>query len=159
AHRPQHGRVAGAVLARQAVHAWRVELTALLDQEAFRELSAGGVHLELHDGERGDRGEVVRVEDAEQRLGQLGGLVVELVVQAAGEQGEGLEHALDLRVGAAVGLQQQAARGPRVLAGELQGELPDEKQLALVVGEEGFAHYRIRKSEYLNSKFETISKS
>src|SRR5262249_51091806 len=100
----------------------------------------GGVQVELDDAHGRRRRQVVRVEHAEQGVGQLGELVVELVVDAAGQQRERLDEAFDVRVGAAVGLQQQPAGGGGVLLGELLGQLADEQQLALVVREQGFAH-------------------
>ena len=68
----------------------------------------------------------------------------ELVLHPAGEQGEGLDEALDVRVEAAVGLQQQPAGGSGVLPGELLGHLPDEQQLALVIGVQRLAHVNVR---------------
>ena len=82
----------------------------------------------------------MRIQRLQQRLCDFGEFVVQLVVNAPGQQRERLDHAFDVRVGAAVGLQQQPPGRRRVVAGELLRQLPDEQQLALVVGEKGFGH-------------------
>ena len=80
------------------------------------------------------------VEDAEQGVGQFGEFVVELKLDACGQQGEGLDQPFDVRIDAAARLQQQASGRRRVLPGELLRHLPDEQQFAFVVFVKGFAH-------------------
>ena len=113
--------VARAKLAGQVADRVRVQRAVPRNREAVGQLRAARVELELHDGHRRDRRQVVRIEHAEQRVGQLGELVVELVLDAAGEQGERLDQPLDVRVGAAVGLEQQPAGGGRDTAGRTPG--------------------------------------
>src|SRR5262249_25497086 len=55
-------------------------------------------------------------------------------------QGDGLDEALDVWVGALVGPQPQPAGGDGVLLGEAARELAEELQLALVVVVQGGAH-------------------
>ena len=99
-----------------------------------------GIGLELHRGERRHRRQGVRIDDRQHRVGQFGELVVQLVADAAGEEGKRLDEALDVRVGGAVRLQLQARRRRRVLASELLRELADEVEFGLVVGVEFLAH-------------------
>ncbi len=82
----------------------------------------------------------MRVENAQNRAGQLGELVVELVVDASGQERERLDQSLDVRIGAAGRLQQQSPRRRRVLLGELLGQLPNEQQLPLIIRIKCFAH-------------------
>ena len=115
-----------------------------IDQESLGELGPRGIELELDDRHRRHGGQVVGVEHAQQGVGELGELVVQLVLDPSGQQREGLDQPLDVGVGAAVGLQPQPARRGGILPGELLGELADEGQLALVVVVQRPAHLRCR---------------
>src|SRR5262249_29659980 len=66
--------------------------------------------------------------------------VIDLVLDPPGQERERLDQPLDVWVGAAIGLQQEAARRRRVEPGELLRELADERQLALVIRIQGLAH-------------------
>ena len=124
----------------RAVDRLRAQTAVALDQKSIRQVPAIRVELKLNHRHRRHRRQVVGIKNAEQRVGQFGKLIVDLVMHASGEQGERLDQPFHVRVGAAVGLQQQSAGGGRVLLGKLLGQLADEEQFAFVVAEEGFAH-------------------
>src|SRR5262249_55095849 len=82
-----------------------------------------------------------------QGVGQFRELVVDLQVDAGGEQGERLQQPLDVRVGAAaVALQPEPAGLPRVLLGELRSQLADEPQFPVVVLPQHPAHASPRRT-------------
>jgi hypothetical protein len=76
---------------------------------------------------------VERVEHLEQRLAQLGEVVVEAAVQARVEERHALEQALHVRVVALARLELQARRDLRVARAELGAEPPEVGELLLVV--------------------------
>ena len=82
----------------------------------------------------------MRVKNIDQAVAQFGELIIELVMNAAGDQRERFDQALDVRIGAAVWLQQQPPCRSGILPGEVLGHLPDEQQLALIVGKKCLAH-------------------
>ena len=132
--RPQGHRVARAIPARQVADRRRHQAALWLDQVAFHEFAAAGGRIELHNGHGRHGRQVVRVEDAEQRVGQLGELVVELVLDTSREQSEGFNKSLDVGIGAALRLQLQPPGGAGVFFGKLLGQLANELQFALVIG-------------------------
>jgi hypothetical protein len=82
----------------------------------------------------------VRVHDVEQRLRDFREIIIEAKVHASGQQRHRLDHALDMRIFAAARLQLQARGDLRIFLGELGAHLAEERQLALVVGEQLIAH-------------------
>ncbi len=75
----------------------------------------------------------MRVEDPEQGFGDFREIVVNFQVDAGGEKGEGLDQALDVRVGALIALQQLARGNLGVALGELRAHLAHEGQLIFVI--------------------------
>src|SRR5207248_116656 len=90
----------------------------------------------------------------------LGELVIELVVDAAGQQRERLDEAVGVRVGGAAGVGRQLAGLGRELLGEVPGEVAGEGQLVLVIGFQGLAHVDVGVTECwpVNSS-RTVSKA
>jgi hypothetical protein len=82
----------------------------------------------------------MRVEDPEQRVGDLGKLVVEPVVHAGGEEGETFEQPSDVRIVDAIRRQPQPPGDLRMRDRKLGGKSPDRIQLAVVVREQGIRH-------------------
>ena len=80
--RPERDGVTGPVLAREVSHAVGVEPVAGGNRDPFRRDRAVRVWLELHGRERRDRRKRVRVDDREDRVGEFGEFVVELVPDA-----------------------------------------------------------------------------
>src|SRR3546814_17894105 len=70
---------------------------------------------------------------SQQRLGDLREFVVELLVDAPGQERERLDHALDVRIFAGVAFMQQPRCDLRVAPGELARQLAQRGQLAFVV--------------------------
>jgi hypothetical protein len=73
-------------------------------------LRSGGatlVGIEVHFDDRHGRegADVMGIEDAEKRLSDLGEFVVYFEVNAGGQEGEGFEEALDVRIVALVGFE------------------------------------------------------
>src|SRR5262249_40463192 len=95
---------------------------------------------ELHDRHRRHRRQVVGIQNPQQGVGQFGEFVVELVMDAPGQQGERFDEALDMRIGAESWLKAQPRGGRRILPGEILGKLPDENQLTLVVRKKRVDH-------------------
>ena len=82
----------------------------------------------------------MRIDDAEEGLGDLGELVIDFEVDAGGEEGEGLDHALDVGILAFVRFEAEARGDLGIFFGELRAHLAEECQLAFVVEEEVVAH-------------------
>src|SRR5262249_48493034 len=62
------------------------------------------------------------------------------MLDAAREEGERFDQPLDVRIGAAVGLEEEPAGGGGILPRELLGKLADEEKLALVIRKQGRGH-------------------
>ena len=82
----------------------------------------------------------MRIENLQQRIGDLRIFVVDPLLGSAGEERERLEEPFDVRVGAAIGFEEEPAGDGRVTLGEFLREPADEEELAFVVGEEGVVH-------------------
>jgi hypothetical protein len=67
----------------------------------------------------------MRIEDAEQSLGDLGKLVVDFEMDAGGEEGEGFEEALDVRIVALIGFEDETAGDLGIFLSELGAELAE----------------------------------
>ena len=76
----------------------------------------------------------MRVQQLQQRLGDLGKLVVDLVLNAPGKQGKCLDQALDVRISATIFFQLQPARDLGIPLRKLGAHLANELQLTLVIG-------------------------
>jgi hypothetical protein len=84
----------------------------------------------------------MRIEDAEQGLGDFGKFVVDFKMNAGGEEGEGFEQALDVRIVALIGFEDEAAGDFRIFLAELGAELAEVVEFALVVVQEFVTHER-----------------
>ena len=117
--------------------------------ESALHLRRVGVGVELRDRERRDRREEVRVEHAEQRVADLAEVVVEAHADARGEQREGLDQPLDVRIAAARRVELEASGDLGVALREIGRQVADEVELALVVVEEVVArgHQRSPRTE------------
>ena len=60
----------------------------------------------------------MRIEDAEQGIGQLGKIVVEFLAHTGGQVGEGFDQAADMRILDRILRQAQAPGDARILVGE-----------------------------------------
>ena len=106
------------------------------DLEAAGDRGHVGIDLELDDRHRRNRAQIVGIQDAHQRIGHLGEVVVEALLDPGRQHGERLDQPFDVGILALGRFELEPARDLRVLAGELTGELADESQLALVVDEQ-----------------------
>ena len=83
----------------------------------------------------------MRIEHVEQRFDNFGKLIVQLSPDAGSQQGEGLDQALDVRVGTVLArFQLKPSSDFRVFLGKLGGRLPKEGELLLVVPIQFIAH-------------------
>ena len=110
---------------------------------------ARGVHqvrlaIELRDHAGRHRRQVVRVEQAEQGVGQFGEFVVQPVVHARGQKRHAFQQAGDMGIVHRVGRKAQPAGDLRMGVGELGGQALDRVEFALVVGEERVRHRRFQ---------------
>src|SRR5262249_10236226 len=95
---------------------------------------------ELDDRHRRQGPLEVRVEHAQQGVGDLRELVVELVPDPRRQEREAFEQPLDVGVVTLVGLQVESTGDLGILLGELAAELPEVSQLTVVVGQQLVAH-------------------
>ena len=82
----------------------------------------------------------MRVDDAQQRLGDLRELVIDLEVDTGGEERERLQQPFDVGIFAFVRLEVQARRDLRILLGKLRAHPAQEAELAFVVQQQFVAH-------------------
>jgi len=90
--------------------------------------------IELQHAERRQRPHVIRPQQVHQRVGQLRQLVIELLPQAPGEEGEAFEQALDIRI--TPGLPEKG-RQRRAALGKALAQLAQGGEFALVMMVEG----------------------
>ena len=96
---------ASAELARHALYSPRVQ-DAFTRNLLRRSQSAGfRIEVELDDRHRRNGPQVMRIKDIEQRLGELGELIIDFEVDAGGEKSKAFEHALDVGILALVSLE------------------------------------------------------
>ena len=129
--RPQRHRVGGAEAAGVALHRTRVDQGSRLHLERRGEVGAG---RQFDDRHRRDRRQIMRVEDFQQALRQLREIVVELAVDAGGDEGEALQQPLDVRIVGGFAGKAQPAGDLRMLLGEFGGQLAQIAEFAVVVG-------------------------
>ena len=84
-----------------------------------------GWQSNLRDHAGRHRRQIVRIEQAEQRIGQLGEFVVQPVMHAGGEERHAFEQARDMRIVHRVGREAQPAGDLRVGLGELRRQALD----------------------------------
>ena len=75
----------------------------------------------------------MRIEHAQQRVGEFGEFVVETVLHTSGEEGDAFQQPRDMRVVHRVGRQAQAARDLRMGLGEFRGQAFDRVEFAIVI--------------------------
>src|SRR5205085_1135679 len=127
--------VTRAELARHAVHGSRVKRGAAGHLESRRRHALLDVDPHLRDRHRWYRPHIVRIYDVEDRLRDFGKLVVDLQMDARGEEREGLDEPLDMRILAFRRLELQPARDLRISLRELRPHPADVRELSLVVVE------------------------
>src|SRR5258708_466307 len=71
----------------------------------------------------------MRIENVEKGLGYLGKLVVDLEPGASGKKGEGLDHALDMRVFASIGPERQRRGDLGIFCGDLRSHRAQEGRM------------------------------
>ena len=107
-NRPERGVVTGAESAGGAADWLRAKLGVSLNLEPACEFSFLRIKLELDDRHGGYGAHELRVHNAQQRLGNLRKLIIDLEVDAGSEKSEALEQPLDMRILAFVLLQSEA---------------------------------------------------
>ena len=127
----------------------RMESAGLTVDRLGLDLDAGGdlvgpgeirLRTHLYDRHRRDRGQVVRVKHPQQRVAELGEIVVEFMADAGVEVGKGLDQPLDMRVFDGIGADAQPRRDLRVGLGELRRQLADLVELIGIVGQQFLRH-------------------
>ena len=136
-HRPQRHRIGGAEAAWLAAHRLAVQRQAGRDLERHQQVRLAA---ELQHRAGGHRRQVMRVEHAEQRVGQLRKLVVQPVMDAGRQEGHAVEQPLHMRVVHRVAGHAQAARDLGVRFGEFLRQLADSLQLAVEIGQQCVRH-------------------
>ena len=133
-------------LAGDALHRLRAQYGAA---RYVRQLAATGRFFQghAHDGTRGKRPQVVRIQGFEQGIGELRIGVVEALGNAGREQGDGLDQPLDVRVFARLAGDQQAPGRFRVAAGKRTRVLAEQAQLTLVIRQQLFHVRALRQLE------------
>ena len=86
----------------------RVKHGVARDRQSGRDFALLGIQVELDDRHRGNGPEIVRVDDAQQGVADLREIVLELQVDACGQEGKPFEEALHVRVLALRRLEQEA---------------------------------------------------
>ncbi len=98
------------------------------------------VGLHLHHGHRRHRRQVMRVDHFQQVLGEHRVLGIELQLDARRQEGEALQQAFDIGIGAFEAFQAKPTGDLRVLARELAAHLADVLQLPVVVAQQSRIH-------------------
>jgi len=86
------------------------------------------------------RRDEVGIEHVEHAAREAGALAVDLEPRAGGQEGDAVEQPFDIGVGAGDGVERQVARDGGMHVGEFGGELPDMRQLILVILKEDPVH-------------------
>ena len=90
----------------------------------------GRVELKLNDGLGEDRPQIVRIKHVQERLGDFGELVVELAMDSSGQESEGLDQALNMRIFAdSSGFSRRRPCNLWILLREFARHLADKLQL------------------------------
>ena len=137
---PERGVVAGAELARNPIHRARVKQGFARDGTAGGELAFLRIQVELGDRHGRQRPDEMRIDDTQQRLGNLRKLVVDLQVDARRQKGKAFQQPLHVRIVALGRLQDQPRGDLGILLGELRAQLAHVRQLALVVQQQVIPH-------------------
>jgi hypothetical protein len=82
----------------------------------------------------------MRVEDAEQGIGELRELIVELAANPTRQERERFDQPLDVRVVAPCSFQQEPSGRVRILESELLGVTKDIRQLLLIISVQFVVH-------------------
>ncbi len=84
----------------------------------------------------------MRIKNAEQRLGDLRKFVVDLEMDACGEERERFEQSFYMRIVALVGFEDEASGDLRIFLPELRAKLAEIVEFSLVIKEEFVTHGR-----------------
>jgi hypothetical protein len=95
---PQSDRITRPEAARRVVDRLRVESCARLDAMSAGQPPLIWIEHKLDDRHRGDRGQVVGVKHSQERIGDLGKFVVDLVMDAGRQIGKRLDQAFNVRI-------------------------------------------------------------
>jgi len=136
---PDLDRIAGAVADRQALHRPGQQL-AVPRQLLHRADFGTGGKLQLRDRHRRHWPQEMRIQHRQHRFGDLRKLVVELLVDARGEERERLDQPLDVRVFADLAFHLQPRRDLRVLGRELLRQPPQVGEFVLVIRQQLVEH-------------------
>jgi hypothetical protein len=92
-----------------------------------------GLRRELGDGAGGKRGQVMRVQNAQQRVGQLRKFVIQPRLHAGRKKRDAIQQPGDMRVVHRVGTEAQPAGDLRMRLGEFAGETADRDEFAVEI--------------------------
>src|SRR5262249_47211580 len=95
---PQGNRITGPEATRCPTYWLRVEHGIAWNEMPTRELSLLCIEDKLHDRHGGNRCQVVRVEDAQEGVGEFRKLVVDLMMHPCCQESKSLQQALDMGV-------------------------------------------------------------
>jgi tripartite-type tricarboxylate transporter receptor subunit TctC len=123
-----------------ALPARALERSVPFDRESRRERAFRGLRVQLHDGHRRRRRQVLRANGLQDVLRQARELRVQLQVDARREKREPLEQALDVRVGALEARQPETRGDLGILLRVLRPHLAHELQFPLVVAQQARVH-------------------
>ena len=139
--RPECDVIGGAVLTGEPVDGrFRDDHRTAGDDDACGFIALEWVGKALDHGHRRKWAQIPGMDDVEERLDDLGEVVVDAAMHARGHEGESFEEALDVRVGRGVFVEKEAAGYARILARELSAHLAKIGKFAFVVFEQLFAH-------------------
>src|SRR5262249_46614904 len=133
----------GAELARNAADFPGIQYRAA-SHELRRHRPALPAEMHFHHGHRGNRPQVMRVKNAEQRLSDLRKFIVDLEVNAGRKKRERFEQAFDMWVRALIRLEKQTARDSWIFFREFRAKLAEEIQLPVVIELEFVTHFVLR---------------
>jgi hypothetical protein len=131
--RRHRDRIHGAEHAGDALGGTRGQAGTARDRGHAALLAGCGADVELCDRARRKGPQVVWIEHVEQRRRELRVVVVEPLGDARIEQRERLDHVLDVRIGAGVAAEQQAARDFRIAFCEIAQVAAQVSQFRLVI--------------------------
>jgi hypothetical protein len=75
----------------------------------------------------------MRVEDVQQRFSYFREIIVDLLVDASAEKGEGLDQPLGMGVFTFIRFQQESAGNFGVLSGKFHPHLPDKREFPFII--------------------------
>ena len=132
------------------------------DRKARRQLPLHRIHVELDDGHRGHRRQVMGIQDAQQSIRDFGKLILQLQADPGRQERERFDHALDVGIFRLAGLpiQIQPIGNLRPVAGKLRSQAANVVQLVLILNFERIArHYVDSTLQVPEDGWTTVSKA